>query len=53
MTLPLFRCRADGSLLRRSDIAKGKCLGHSVVMASECSFIEYLKVKWWMITGSL
>lgn len=53
MTLPVYRCKTDGRLIRRSDISKGVCLGHMLNYASQVSLLEWLKVKWWIFTGQL
>lgn len=55
-TLPLlYRCgnRGCAKLLRQRDISKGVCLGHHVFLASDGTFLEWLKVKFWTLTGTL
>lgn len=49
---PLYRCSC-GQLLRRGDIFKGICCGHSVRLATSGNILEWLKVQWWKFTGRL
>ena len=49
---PLYRCNC-GRLLRKGDIFKGVCNGHQVHHATTGSFIEWVLVKWWKLTGRL
>lgn len=53
MTPALFRCEYDGKLLRRSDIVKGKCLGHTVKLARQGSIIEWLIALYWKLTKQI
>lgn len=48
----LYRCSC-GNLLRKRDIAIGICAGHRVSPASNGSFFEWLKVRYWRIRGLL
>ena len=47
----LYRCDFDGELLRDRDIAKH--LGHKVKFAHHGSFIEWIKIQYWKLTGGL
>ena len=51
-TPKLYRCSCS-RLLRRKDIEAGACQGHRVQYASGGSFYEWLKVKYWTLTGQL
>lgn len=53
MSLPIYRCGVDGCLLTKDSISQGKCLGHTIKYAYEVSFWEYLKIKWWILTGQI
>lgn len=50
---PLYRCELDGKLLREKDIFTGKCLGHRVKLAGQGTFLEWLIVKYWKLTGRI
>ena len=53
MSLPLYRCVQDERLLRPSDIAQGKCLGHQIKLATTGTFLEWVKVAFWKLTGGM
>lgn len=53
MSLALYRCTQDGRLLRWSDVSRGVCAGHMIALATEGSVIEWLRVKFWKLTGKL
>lgn len=48
----LYRCSC-GNILRLGDIAKGVCVGHKVSFLGEGTFLEWLKVMYWQLTGRL
>ena len=53
MNTALFRCKYDGKLLRREDALKRKHLGHSLEPATNGTVFEWLKVKYWTLTGKI
>ena len=53
MTLNLYRCVQDGRLLRKSDVTRGECLGHQIKLATTGTFLEWVKVALWKLTGGM
>lgn len=50
MSLDLFRCLNCDRLIRRREIEKGVCLGHSIKLANKGSLLEWIRVLYWKLT---
>ena len=49
----IFRCQADGNLLLEKHIATGECFGHRLTLAYHGGLLDWLKVRYWKLTGQL
>ena len=53
MTSRLWRCEFEGTLLLDKHIKDGVCMGHRIRLAYHGGLMDWLKVRWWKLTGQL